>query len=258
MHIFLVNDDGIGAKGIMALYRAAVARGHRVSMCAPRFQQSAASHRVSLEDPIYVEPYALDAEGCEGFAVYGSPGDCVRLGLQNLVTDPVDVVISGINEGCNGGASTHYSGTVGAAMEGAFHGVPAIASSVHYQAIPEMYDHLAVYTIEMAEKYVQAHPIPNTVLNINAPCLLPHELKGTVYAPLDMGNYTDRYEKRVSPRGKTYYWMGNDGTVEPPKEGTDMYFVKQGYIALTIIGTFISAGEDAWKALNMDPSTEGR
>ena len=76
MHIFLVNDDGIGAKGIMALWKAAVERGHEVSMCAPRTQQSAASHRFTLTEPIYVEPWPVDAPGCEAFSIAGSPVDC--------------------------------------------------------------------------------------------------------------------------------------------------------------------------------------
>ncbi|MEG2480851.1 MAG: 5'/3'-nucleotidase SurE, partial [Clostridia bacterium] len=99
MHIFLVNDDGIGAKGIMALFHAAVLRGHRVSMCAPRTQQSAASHRFTLTEPIYVEPYPVQGEGSQAFSITGSPVDCVRIGLFELVKEPVDVLISGINNG---------------------------------------------------------------------------------------------------------------------------------------------------------------
>lgn len=91
MHIFLVNDDGIGAKGIMALLRAAAQRGHTVSMCAPRYQQSAASHRFTLTEPIYVSQYPVSEKGCEAFSIAGSPVDCVRVGLQKLVHRPVDL-----------------------------------------------------------------------------------------------------------------------------------------------------------------------
>lgn len=259
MHIFLVNDDGIGARGIMALYRAAVARGHQVSMCAPKYQQSAASHRFTLSEPIYVEPYPLDAEGCEGYAITGAPADCVRVGMQHLNTQtPVDVVISGINDGYNAGVAVHYSGTVGAAMEGAFHYLHAIAVSIDFRATQEMFDALARYTIETAEKYVRTPQMRDTILNINAPCLPPEQWQPPVYAPLDTGYFKDSYEKRVTPRGITYYWLTNDGSIESAREGTDMDYLQKGHVTLTLVGNFASAGLDVWQALNMDPSTEGR
>ena len=155
MHIFLVNDDGIGAKGIMALMHAALRRGHRVTMCAPKKQQSAASHRFTLADPLFAGPYDLGEANAIGWYVDGSPADCVRIGLNELIDSPVDVVISGINDGYNAGVAVHYSGTVGAAMEGAFHHLPSIASSIHHKATQAMLDHLAEYTIIMAEQYVK-------------------------------------------------------------------------------------------------------
>lgn len=104
----------------MALMEAALKRGHRVSMCAPSGQMSAASHRITLSDPLYVKDYPLNWENAEGFAITGTPADCVRLAfLGGLVAESVDGVISGINNGYNAGLATYYSGTVGAAREGA-------------------------------------------------------------------------------------------------------------------------------------------
>jgi len=253
MHIFLVNDDGIGSKGIMALYRAAVERGHEVTMCAPRHQQSAASHRFTLADPLFVTPFELDAEGCEGYAITGSPADCVRVGLQHIKgkRKPVDVVISGINDGYNAGIAVHYSGTVGAAMEGAFHYIPSIATSIAYNATQEMFDHLARYTIEMAEKYAKANPPRCSILNINAPRVAPDELKEAVYAPLDAGYFVDAYEHRVSPDGVDYYWLTNDGTIEAAAEGSDRDYLKKGHITLTVMGHFESAAKETWDALGI-------
>ena len=107
MHIFLVNDDGIGSKGIMALMEAAVERGHEVTMCAPRYQQSAASHRFTLTEPIYVKEWPVDRPGCQAYAITGSPVDCVRVGLQQLVTRPVEVVNNGMKDGYNAGMAVH-------------------------------------------------------------------------------------------------------------------------------------------------------
>ena len=250
MHIFLVNDDGVGAKGIMALYRAAVERGHEVTMCAPRTQQSAASHRFTRADPRFVSDYPL--EGAQGYAVAGAPADCVRVGLQMMQEQgkKVDVLISGINDGYNAGIAVHYSGTVGAAMEGAFHYLPSIATSIHHRATPEMIDHLARFTIETAEKYVSASVPRSTILNINAPCVEPSQLKEPVYAPLDAAYFTDGYERRTSPRAGDYYWLV-DGDLEGFSEGTDCWYLENGHITLTLMGHFISESKAFWDSLGV-------
>lgn len=249
MHIFLTNDDGVGAQGIMALYRAAVARGHEVTMCAPKTQQSAASHRFTLADPLFVSDYPL--EGAAGYAVTGAPADCVRIGLQMLKEQgkKVDVLISGINDGYNAGIAVHYSGTVGAAMEGAFHHIPSIAASIYHQATPEMYDHLASYTVEMAEKYAKTKPPRATILNINAPCATPSELKEPVYAPMDTGYFSDGYERRSSPRAGDYYWL-TEGELEAPQVGTDCWYLQEGHITLTLMGNFVSESKAFWDSLS--------
>jgi len=250
MHIFLVNDDGVGAKGIMALYRAAIARGHEVSMCAPRHQQSAAGHRFTLADPLFVNDYPL--ENGDGYAVAGAPADCVRIGLQQLVKKPVDVLISGINDGYNAGIATHYSGTVGAAMEGAFHNLPSIAVSIHHKATQEMLDHLADYTIRIAEQYALKPQKRAAILNINAPLAKPEELKEPVYAPLDTAFYLDSYEKRTSPRAGDYFWLEGGSPIEPADEGSDNWYLARGHITLTIMGNFETATGAEWDALGIN------
>lgn len=250
MHIFLVNDDGIGSKGIMALYRAAVKRGHEVSMCAPRSQQSAASHRLTLTGPIEVTKYPLEGEGCEGYAIAGSPADCVRVALAKVVTKPVDVLISGINDGHNAGIAAHYSGTVGAAMEGAFNHIPSIAVSIFDEATEAMFDHLAEYTIRTAEQYATHPSIPCTILNINAPCVAPEELKEAVYVPLDTGSFIDHYIRDPEAEVETYV-LTHDGSIEPPMEGSDMDCLRKGHITLTLMGNYASASQAQWDALGI-------
>ena len=251
MHIFLVNDDGIGSKGIMALLYEAAKRGHEVSMCAPRYQQSAASHRFTLTEPIFAKAWPVQEQGCEAYAVTGSPVDCVRVGLQRLVQKPVDVVISGINDGYNAGMAVHYSGTVGAAMEGALNHLPAMAVSIHHKADQSMIDYLAAYAVELAEQYVQAGAPPHTVLNINAPCVPPEQLKPAVYAPLDTGNFIDGYERRESPRAGTYFWLMSGSKCEPPAEGTDLWYLERGHITLTLMGNPVSLEKAAWDGLGV-------
>lgn len=251
MHLFLVNDDGIGAKGIMALLRAAVKRGHEVTMCAPKYQQSAASHRFTLVDPLYAAEYPVQEPGCRAWAITGSPADCVRIGLNQLVDRPVDVVISGINDGYNAGVAIHYSGTVGAAMEGRFHHLPAIAASIHHKATQEMLDHFAEYVIRTAEQYV-GKPVPEgMILNINAPLAKPEEIRGAVYAPLDRAYYTDHYERRQSPRAGTYFWLEEGSPMEPFHEGSDNEYLEKGFITLTLMGLPTMMDESFWKELDI-------
>lgn len=239
MHIFLVNDDGVGAKGIMALYRAALERGHEVTMCAPKTQQSAASHRFTLADPLFLSEYPL--EGAQGYAVTGTPADCVRVGMQLLREQGrrADVLISGVNDGYNAGIAVHYSGTVGAAMEGAFHHVPSIAASIHHKADDDMLRHMARYTVETAERYAHVRTPRAAILNLNAPCVPPARLQPAVYAPLDSGYFTDGYERRHSPRAGDYFWL-TDGDLEAPQEGTDCWYLDRGHITLTLMGHFIT------------------
>ena len=251
MHIFLVNDDGIGAKGIMALLRAAVKRGHEVTMCAPKYQQSAASHRFTLADPLYAAEYPVEEPGCQAWAIAGSPADCVRVGLNQLVDRPVDIVISGINDGYNAGVAVHYSGTVGAAMEGRFHHLPAIAVSIHHKATLEMIDHLADYTIRMAEQYVAKTVPDGMILNINAPLAAPSEIKGSVYAPLDGSYVTDQYDRRQSPRAGMYFWLEAGSPMEAFHAGSDNEYLENGYITLTLMGHPMTMDKSFWDGLDM-------
>ncbi len=250
MHVFLVNDDGIGAEGIMALFHEAARRGHEVTMCAPRFQQSAASQRITLTEPIYVSEWPVDAPGCVAYSIAGTPTDCVRVGLQHLVKKPVDVVISGINNGYNAGMAVHYSGTVGAATEAALNRLPTIATSIHHEATPEMLAHLAAFSLDMAERICGKAMPPCTILNINAPLVEPGALKEPAYVPLDTGCFADGYEMRQSPRAGAYCWLESGCKMEPPTPGSDLALLEEGHITLTLIGNPVCCDRSVWEQLS--------
>ncbi len=236
MHILLVNDDGIQSIGIRALCEAARARGHKVSICAPSAQQSAASQRITLMDPIYVKPYDFGYDDVAAYAITGTPTDCVRLGLFDLIAEPVDVLISGINDGFNAGMAVHYSGTVGAATEGALNRVRAMAVSVHHKASKAMYDFTANLAIAAAERYAVMDVPHATVLNLNAPLREPADVLPPVLAPLSIANFKDTYIRRESPRAGVYYWMSNDYSMEPPEAGSDLYWLDKGHVTVTFMG----------------------
>lgn len=252
MHILLVNDDGIGAIGIMALMDAAAKRGHHVSMCAPSGQQSAASQRITLSDPLYVKDYPVEVDNARAFAITGTPADCVRLALLGgLVTQPVDVLISGINNGYNAGMATYYSGTVGAAREGALNGLKAIAASIDYHADPAYVRELAEYVIAVAEGYANAQPASHTILNLNAPSLPVKAWKGAVYAPLSRANFLDGYDRREASRVGTYFWLEAGSRTEEPEEGSDAWYLERGYATFTLVGVPWCEPRDVWTAMKI-------
>jgi len=236
MHILLVNDDGIRSIGIHALCEAALMRGHKVSICAPNRQQSAASQRITLLDPIYVKPFDFGEAEVTAWSITGTPADCVRLALYELIKEPVDVLISGINDGYNAGMAVHYSGTVGAATEGSLNHVRSMAVSVHHTATKAMYDHTAHLAIATAERYGTLKTPPATVLNMNAPAREPENVLAPRLAPLSTANFLDTYVRRESPRSGVYYWMSNEGSMDAPEENSDLDLLNKGHVTLTFMG----------------------
>lgn len=252
MHFLLVNDDGIGAVGIMALMDEALSRGHEITMCAPSGQQSAASHRITLSEPLIVRDYPVNHPNAKAYAITGTPADCVRLAfLAGLAEKPVDVVLSGINNGYNAGMATHYSGTVGAAMEGAFNHVHAIAASIDYEADPSHLKDLAGYVIAMAERYAQTALLPNTILNINAPNLPKSQWQKPVYAPLCAAGFLDGYQRCHAERVGTYFWLNSGSCTESPEEGSDQWYLQRGHIALTLMGNIACCPEAVFNAMKL-------
>ena len=170
MRILLVNDDGFDSPLLAVLCRACSERGHKVLVSAPDTQQSARSHAFTLTTPILC--HEAQMEGADrAFRIEGTPVDSARVGFMSLAEEPVDLVISGINRGYNIGLATFVSGTVGAAREAAFHGLPAMAVSVHESAGPETALMFARYCVRMGEKLVQTDLPAQSVCNINCPAL---------------------------------------------------------------------------------------
>jgi 5'-nucleotidase len=236
MQILLVNDDGIDAPGLRALCEACAQHAHTVTVCAPHTERSASSHRITLAEPIFVREVDFNLPGVRAWSVSGTPVDCVRLGLYELVGSPVDVVISGINKGHNAGMAVHYSGTIAAAREAALNHVPAIASSIAFDAPDSMLRYLARLTAITAEAYVKIKIPLHTILSINAPDCDPKDALPPVAAPLSGAGYQDRYIRRESPRAGTYFWLAGGGEIEPSKGDTDIALLRAGHITYTCIG----------------------
>ena len=204
MRILITNDDGMHAEQLVPLIKWARKLGD-VTVAVPKYEQSAKSHSIEIHKAFEAKEVELEP-GVTVWAVDSSPADCVRLAVLGL-GQSFDFTISGINKGYNAGIATHYSGTVGAAMEGAFHDLPSIAASIHHEATQEMLDYLADYTVRVAEQYAKKPQKRATILNINGPLAAPQDVKEPVYAPLDTAFYHDGYEYRKSPLGREYFWL---------------------------------------------------
>ena len=234
MHILLVNDDGFDSRLLHILCRAAAERGHRVTVCAPNSQQSAKSHAFTLATPLKVVKDRMEGAQ-DAWRIEGTPVDACRVGLLGVCEEKPDLVISGINAGYNVGLATYVSGTVGAAREAAFQGYPALAVSLEPRTPEETISFFADYAVKLGEKLVHYDAPHQSVCNVNAPPVPVADIQGVTVCPITCHVYKDGYERVVSPRGETYFWLSNEIEDMCPAENTDLDYLHRGYITVTFL-----------------------
>lgn len=230
MQILVTNDDGIDAPGLSILARAAAKYGH-VTVIAPLKQCSAMSHRITLFQSMPVEKRELGIPGITAYTLDGTPADCVKIGLDVLLTGKPDVVLSGINHGYNVGFDIAYSGTVGAAMEALMNGIPAIALSrnnVGDFATTEE------YLPQLLDELLPAPPSSREIWNVNIPTGVCHGIRRD--CTVDFGNYYKGNMRLVQEDGQTRVeyppMVPMDFAAHPATEGSDRRAVADGYIAI--------------------------
>jgi 5'-nucleotidase len=229
MLILISNDDGILSDGITAL-RDVLGQKHEVFVVAPERERTCVAHAITLHKPLRIKEIS---EG--SYSTSGTPADCIFLGVKTLLPRRPDFIVSGINKGPNMGQDVNYSGTVAAAKEGAFLGIPSISVSIAGQADFHFAD--AARVTEEAVNILAARPLPDsTFLNINIPNAPYEQLKGFMVTRLGKRIYNDKIVERTDPRGGKYYWIGGDGNRYEPKEGTDFLAVEDGFISVTPLG----------------------
>jgi 5'-nucleotidase len=231
MRVLVSNDDGVDAPGIRVLADGLRAAGHDVVVVAPDRDRSGASNSLTLDQPIRAKQ--LD-EGV--WSVAGTPTDCVHLALTGLLETEPDIVVSGINNFANMGDDVIYSGTVAAAMEGRFLGLPAIALSLSTG------DHLGRHfeTAARAAREIMAQllvdPLPaDTILNVNVPDRAWHEVRGFEVTRLGQRHRSEGCVPMTDPRGRTVFWIGPAGGEQDAGPGTDFHAVRSGSISITPI-----------------------
>lgn len=233
MLILLTNDDGIHAPGLVAMYRELVALGE-VHVVAPQTVQSATSHGVTLSAPLRTTRVTVE-ETFTGMAVDGRPADCVKLAVSQLLPRAPDLVISGINAGANVGINVLYSGTVAAAVEAAFLGLPAIALSLYLrQDTPTDYARAARWSMETIRQCQSAGLRGGQVVSVNLPSLGPEQKPtGTRVVRQCTRAWADSYERREDPGGGAYYWNTSVFTLGNTENDTDVAALRDGYITVT-------------------------
>lgn len=232
MRLLISNDDGIHAPGIQALYDAVHDLGD-VQVAAPAAEQSAVGHAITLSNPIKCR--RLDRNGkFFGYAIGGTPADCVKLAVTALLETPPDLLISGINLGPNAGISVIYSGTVSAATEGAILGLPSMAISLNSFTDP-IWDTPARIARDLAQKVVKRGLPPETLLNVNVPNLPFDQIKGYRVTRMGRSRYNEVFHRRTDPRGNVYYWMDGEIELLGESEGTDLQALEHGFVSLTPI-----------------------
>ena len=233
MRILLTNDDGFNAPGLRSIQHVLRKLGH-VDVVAPKTEQSGVSHSITYLRPLTAEPFDHDREGA-GWAVDGSPADCVKLGISELLDQPPDLVVSGINRGLNAGINVLYSGTVAAALEGAFFGINSIAISLE-EATVMPYDQAAQITGQIIEQVLAQQDQPSRLYNLNIPLAACQESPELRVVPMAVARYGENFLKRTDPKGRTYYWATTDPPPPPEPQPTDVSVLEKGYVSLTPLG----------------------
>jgi 5'-nucleotidase len=230
VQILLTNDDGIHAPGLAAMERALLKLGD-VAVVAPVAEQSGVAHTITYLRPLTGKE-VFDGSRRRGWAVDGSPADCVKIGVFEYCPKRPELVISGMNGGLNAGINVLYSGTVAAAIEGAFFGITSIAVSLEFEEQAE-FERAADLALRVVRRILTLKGPQPQLYNLNIPTRAIYEPKGVKVVPMGVYRYGEKFEKRIDPRGRTYFWATNE---PPPPRGeveTDVTALEQGFITVT-------------------------
>ena len=241
MRILLTNDDGIHAPGLRALYLA-LSKDFLLEIVAPEVEMSAVGHAITLSRPLRIKRVRKDGR-FYGHAVSGTPADCVKIALQELLEEPPDIILSGINLGANVGVDILYSGTVSAATEGAFLGIKSAAISLDTLENPD-FGFAARFSKEIIQFLAKNGLRDGAALNVNIPALPPREIKGVRLTRQGMSRYEEKYERRVDPRGNIYYWLSGETPMDNGTPGTDGLALREKWISITPIHYDLTCEEE--------------
>jgi 5'-nucleotidase len=230
VQILLTNDDGIHAPGLASIERALKRLGD-VAVVAPATEQSGVGHSITYLTPLTAKEI-FDGSRRRGWAVQGSPADCVKLGIFEFCPRRPDLVVSGMNGGLNAGINVLYSGTVAAAIEGAFFGITSVAVSLEFDEHSD-YDKAAELAARIIRRILALKGPEPQLYNLNIPTRAIHEPTAVRVVPMGVYRYGEKFEKRIDPRGRSYFWATNEPLPPPGEFETDISALAKGEITLT-------------------------
>ena len=241
MRILLTNDDGIYAPGLMALYQE-LSTDFEVSVVAPETEMSAVGHAITLTSPLRVRAVRRNGDFF-GFGVTGTPADCVKIAVQELLGNAPDMILSGINLGANVGVNVLYSGTVSAATEGAFLGIRSAAISLDTRQGPD-FRFAARFSREIILFIMHAGLRERTALNVNIPAVPTDQIAGVKITRQGVGRFQERFDKRTDPRGNIYYWLSGEKPAEEGIPDADATALRERWISITPVSYDLTCPEE--------------
>jgi 5'-nucleotidase len=257
LKILVCNDDGIDSQGINSLVESLKEIG-TVTVVAPLKEQSAVGHAITMQIPLRVTKSYKDGKFF-GYAVNGTPADCIKIGIRNIMKEPPDLVVSGINHGSNTAINIIYSGTVSAAREAAIMDIPSMAVSVTNHEVTDF--KFAAKVTRLLAKELAGKDIPKgTLLNINVPDVPEEQIAGIILTKQGKSKWDDIYEQRIDPYGKDYFWLtGNLMEVDTEIE-TDQVAIKKNYVSISPIHFDLTDYEtfDKMKNWNLEHLLNGK
>jgi len=231
VQILLTNDDGIYAPGLAAMERALLSLGD-VAVVAPAAEQSGVAHSITFLTPLTAKEI-FDGSRRRGWAVDGSPADSVKIGIFEFCPRRPDLVVSGINGGLNAGINVLYSGTVAAAVEGAFYRHTAVAASLEYEKKIHDFAFGASLARGVIEQILAQGPPAGSLFNVNIPVLENGPIRGVKVLPQNVTPYYEKFDRRTNPRGRTYFWTSPEFHCPEPHPDTDVTALDERWITVT-------------------------
>jgi 5'-nucleotidase len=240
-NILISNDDGIFALGVRTLANTLAQAGHQVTVVCPDRERSATGHGLTLHQPIRAQEVdSVFDQPVVAWSCSGTPADCVKFALSAVLPTRPDFVCSGINHGPNLGTDVLYSGTVSAAMEGVLEGIPSVAFSLASFTALE-FQPAADFAVKLLPQLANNYPKP-PLLSVNIPPLAASEIVGVLVTRQGLRRYIEKFEQRLDPRGKSYYWLEGEIVEDieqpedlnlPPHILTDVQAIRDRYITIT-------------------------
>lgn len=230
--ILITNDDGITAPGIRALIEVMNELGD-VCVVAPNSPQSGMGHAITINDTLYCDKVVIDKDAPQDeYSCSGTPADCVKLAVNEIIHRKPDLCVSGINHGSNSSINVIYSGTMSAAVEAGTQGIPSIGFSLLNYSLDANFEPVKKFVKTIAEKAL-IHGMPKgVILNVNFPDLLETQIKGIKVCRQADAHWVEKFDKRTNPLGREYYWLSGEFVNEDKGEDTDEWALQNGYVSV--------------------------